>query len=229
MFGAVSRLCSLALDGAVVSVDVPLVETVWVTAFAFAATLDCDPGSGVVVPDGDPTTPFASTLARRDDAVHTRCRSAPLFTFVVAVGAVRGPNCLVAPGPTDCMSETNVLGGELEPCSEDPMTGYNRDGCCRHVPADRGRHEVCAVVTEAFLEFSRERGNDLVTPRPEFDFPGLEPGDRWCLCLGRWVEALEADCAPPVVLEATNEAVLDDVPFSTFNEHEYVALEHEFD
>jgi len=118
--------------------------------------------------------------------------------------------------------ETNVLGTELEPCSEDPTTGYLRDGCCRHVPEDAGRHEICAVMTEEFLQFSKRRGNDLLTPRPELQFPGLEPGDRWCVCLGRWLEALDADVAPPVVLEATTEAVLDDVYFSTLNEHEYV-------
>lgn len=117
--------------------------------------------------------------------------------------------------------ERNVLGDELEPCSRDPTTGYLRDGCCRAVPADRGRHEICAVVTEAFLAFSREQGNDLVTPRPELDFPGLDPGDRWCLCVGRWLEAHEAGVAPPVVLEATNEAVLDEVGFSTLNAAEY--------
>lgn len=119
-------------------------------------------------------------------------------------------------------SETNVLGTELEPCSEDPQTGYLRDGCCRHLEEDRGRHEICAVVTEEFLAYSKERGNDLVTPRPELNFPGLEPGDRWCLCLGRWLEALDDDVAPPVVLEATNEAVLEDVYFSTLNEREFV-------
>lgn len=121
--------------------------------------------------------------------------------------------------------ETNVLGTELEPCSEDPMTGYLRDGCCRHVGEDRGRHEVCAVMTEEFLQFSKRRGNDLITPRPEFDFPGLDPGDHWCLCLGRWVEAEEAGVAPPVVLEATNEAVLEDVLFTTLNEYEYDDVE----
>ena len=117
--------------------------------------------------------------------------------------------------------ERNVLGGDLEPCSRDPTTGYLRDGCCRAVPGDGGRHEICAVVTEAFLSFSRERGNDLVTPRPELDFPGLSPGDRWCLCVGRWLEAHEAGVAPPVVLEATNEAVLDDIGFSTLNAEEF--------
>lgn len=122
---------------------------------------------------------------------------------------------------------TNVLGTELAVCGEDPTTGYKRDGCCRTHPADRGRHEVCAVLTREFLEFSRKRGNDLVTPRPGIGFPGLEPGDRWCLCLGRWVEALEAGLAPPVVLEATNEAVLDEVHISTLEEHEYLPAEHD--
>jgi len=117
--------------------------------------------------------------------------------------------------------ERNVLGTKLAPCSTDPMTGYLRDGCCRHITEDRGRHELCAVVTEEFLSFSRRRGNDLVTPRPELGFPGLEPGDRWCLCVSRWVEALEAEVAPPVILEATNESVLEEVYFSTLDEHEY--------
>jgi uncharacterized protein (DUF2237 family) len=120
-------------------------------------------------------------------------------------------------------SDTNVLGTDLEPCCTDPVTGYLRDGCCRHVEADHGRHEICAVVTEEFLEFSRARGNDLITPRPRLDFPGLDPGDRWCLCLGRWVEAEREGVAPPVVLEATHEAVLEEVPFSTLLEYEYEA------
>ena len=125
------------------------------------------------------------------------------------------------------MTEQNVLGTELQPCGTDPMTGYLRDGCCRHIEEDRGRHEVCAVMTDEFLAFSKERGNDLSTPRPDLRFPGLEPGDRWCVCLGRWLEAYEADVAPPVVLEATNEAVLEEVYFSTLNENEYVELEHD--
>jgi hypothetical protein len=115
--------------------------------------------------------------------------------------------------------ERNVLGTPLVPCSEDPETGYLRDGCCRHVPGDAGRHELCAVVTEAFLQFSRARGNDLVTPRPTLDFPGLEPGDSWCLCIDRWLEAEAEGVAPPVVLEATNEAVLDRVTRSTLEDH----------
>jgi len=117
--------------------------------------------------------------------------------------------------------EQNALGGDLEPCSEDPTTGYLRDGCCRDVDGDPGRHELCAVMSEEFLTYSKAQGNDLITPRPAMEFPGLEPGDRWCLCIARWVEAKEADVAPPVVLEATNESVLDTVPFSTLLEHEY--------
>ncbi len=115
--------------------------------------------------------------------------------------------------------ELNVLGTELAPCGTDPETGYLRDGYCHHLPSDSGRHELCAVVTEAFLTYSKRQGNDLVTPRPEFDFPGLEPGDRWCLCVGRWVEAREAGVAPPVVLEATHEAALEDIPKPTLEEY----------
>ena len=127
------------------------------------------------------------------------------------------------------MTEKSVLGTALEPCSTDPMTGYERDGHCRSHPADRGRHEVCAAVTAEFLAFSRERGNDLVTPRPKLGFPGLEPGDRWCLCLGRWLEAVEADRAPPVVLAATSEAVLDEVSLSTLEAHEFDPSAEEFE
>lgn len=102
------------------------------------------------------------------------------------------------------MFALNVLGTPLKPCSTDPMTGWLRDGCCRSDPRDRGMHWVCAVMTEEFLAFSREAGNDLSTPRPEFGFPGLRPGDRWCLCARRWQEAWVAGVAPPVVLEATH-------------------------
>jgi uncharacterized protein (DUF2237 family) len=115
--------------------------------------------------------------------------------------------------------DENVLGGTLGPCSTEPTTGYERDGYCRAVDGDFGRHEICAVVTEQFLTYSREQGNDLVTPRPELGFPGLEPGDRWCLCVPRWLEALEAGVAPPVVLESTNAAVREDVPLDTLREH----------
>jgi uncharacterized protein (DUF2237 family) len=99
---------------------------------------------------------------------------------------------------------TNVLGTPLQGCCDSPTTGYFRDGFCRTGPADVGRHLICAQLTTAFLQFSRERGNDLITPRPEFDFPGLKDGDRWCLCASRWREAFDAGLAPPVVLVATH-------------------------
>ena len=121
----------------------------------------------------------------------------------------------------DGQRQRNVFGARLEPCSEDPMTGFLRDGCCADHPDDRGRHEICAVVTEDFLQFSKARGNDLITPRPEFDFPGLDPGDRWCLCVGRWLEAEREDVAPPIVLEATNESVLAEIDTETLREYEY--------
>lgn len=104
--------------------------------------------------------------------------------------------------------DKNVLGGALLACSYSPLTGYFRDGCCSTGPTDTGSHVVCAKVTSEFLEFSRSVGNDLSTPRPEYRFPGLKPGDRWCVCALRWLEAYHAGCAPPVVLEATNAAVL---------------------
>lgn len=106
------------------------------------------------------------------------------------------------------MSALNVLGLPLQPCGTDPMTGWFRDGCCRSDPDDRGLHVVCAVMSARFLEFSKSRGNDLSTPRPDFDFPGLKPGDRWCLCALRWKEAMEHNVAPPVVLEACAEEAL---------------------
>ncbi|PSQ07173.1 DUF2237 domain-containing protein [Halobacteriales archaeon QS_6_71_20] len=114
---------------------------------------------------------------------------------------------------------TNVLGEPLEPCSRDPETGFLRDGHCRHLRRDPGRHEVCAVVTDEFLRYSADRGNDLTTPRPELGFPGLEAGDRWCLCLPRWREARADGVAPPVVLAATNGAVLEEVSLATLREH----------
>lgn len=102
----------------------------------------------------------------------------------------------------------NVLGGELETCSEAPLTGFYRNGCCDTGPQDIGLHVVCCVMTEPFLIYSRMAGNDLSTPRPEYRFPGLKPGDRWCVCAARWQQALEDGYAPPVVLEATHEAAL---------------------
>lgn len=102
----------------------------------------------------------------------------------------------------------NVLGGRLQTCSTSPMTGFFRDGCCNTGAEDVGIHTVCAQVTQEFLSFSRNRGNDLTRPIPEAGFPGLKPGDRWCLCAGRWVEAYRADVAPPVLLNATHEETL---------------------
>lgn len=101
------------------------------------------------------------------------------------------------------------------------MTGFFRDGCCNTGPMDRGVHTVCARVTEDFLTFSKARGNDLSTPRPEFQFPGLKPGDRWCLCAARWAEAYEAGMAPEVVLEATHEATLQMVPIEALKAHAF--------
>lgn len=117
----------------------------------------------------------------------------------------------------------NVLGGILESCSRNPMTGFFRDGCCRTGRGDVGVHVVCARVTEDFLAYSRGRGNDLSTPRPEFDFPGLKPGDQWCLCASRWKEALDAGTAPPVVLEATHESALEFVDLADLRAHAYHA------
>jgi uncharacterized protein (DUF2237 family) len=105
--------------------------------------------------------------------------------------------------------DRNVVGGELLPCSADPLTGFYRDGCCATGPEDVGSHTVCAVMTAEFLEFSASVGNDLATPRPEWGFAGLSPGDRWCVCAARWLEAREAGCAPAVVLGATHARALD--------------------
>lgn len=108
--------------------------------------------------------------------------------------------------------DRNVVGGALLPCSTEPMTGFYRDGCCATGPEDVGSHTVCAVMTETFLEFSMQAGNDLSTPRPEWGFAGLAAGDRWCVCAARWLEAHRAGCAPPVVLGATHERALEIVP-----------------
>lgn len=106
-------------------------------------------------------------------------------------------------------SALNVLGTPLQSCSYDPLTGYYRDGCCHTDEHDVGSHVVCAKITQAFLDFSRQRGNDLITPRPEYRFPGLKAGDRWCLCARRWHEAFLAGVAPPVVLTCTHAKALE--------------------
>ena len=114
---------------------------------------------------------------------------------------------------------TNVLGTPLQSCCTDPVTGFYRDGRCVTGPQDSGKHVICAQVTEAFLLFSQKRGNDLITPLPAYHFPGLKPGDRWCLCASRWQEAYQAGVAPPVVLEATHEAALQYVSLESLQAH----------
>jgi uncharacterized protein len=113
----------------------------------------------------------------------------------------------------------NVLGSELQPCSTDPVTGFFRNGCCETGPHDVGMHTVCAVMTADFLAYSKSVGNDLTTPRPDFAFAGLKPGDRWCLCAPRWKEALDAGCAPKVVLESTHEETLAIVPLGVLKDY----------
>jgi uncharacterized protein (DUF2237 family) len=113
----------------------------------------------------------------------------------------------------------NVLGEELAECSRDPLTGFYRTGCCDTGGDDDGVHIVCAQMTSEFLAFSVDRGNDLVTPRPEYGFPGLKPGDRWCLCVTRWKEALEAGMAPPVLLDATHISSLEFVELEDLKRH----------
>jgi len=113
----------------------------------------------------------------------------------------------------------NVLGEPLAPCGLDPVTGFYRDGCCNTGYEDVGIHVVCAKMTREFLAFSKKRGNDLSTPAPEHGFPGLKPGDRWCLCAGRWKEALDAGVAPPVILQATHEETLAIVPLAVLKRH----------
>ena len=117
--------------------------------------------------------------------------------------------------------QRNVLGGSLIPCSMNPLTGFYRDGHCSVGPDDHGCHAVCCHLTEGFLAFSKESGNDLSTPRHEYGFFGLKPGDRWCVCAGRWKEALDAGAACPIILEATCEAALTYVSISILEEYAY--------
>ncbi|MDQ3782734.1 MAG: DUF2237 domain-containing protein [Actinomycetota bacterium] len=121
------------------------------------------------------------------------------------------------------MAQLNVLGETLQPCSMDPVTGYYRTGCCENHGDDRGFHVVCCRVTEAFLAFSVSRGNDLVTPMPQFGFAGLVAGDQWCVCAARWAEALEADAACPVVLESTHISALEFVDLADLRAHAFTA------
>ena len=117
------------------------------------------------------------------------------------------------------MTERNVLGGELEPCGTDPLTGFFRDGCCSTGPEDLGSHTICAVVTAEFLDHQRSIGNDLSTPMPQYRFPGLVPGDRWCVTARNWARAYDDGLAAPVVLASTNEVVLRIVPLAALREH----------
>jgi uncharacterized protein (DUF2237 family) len=121
----------------------------------------------------------------------------------------------VQPDPAD---ERNVLGGPLESCGTEPLTGFYRDGCCTSGPEDLGSHTVCAVVSADFLAMQRDLGNDLSTPRPEYGFPGLQPGDRWCVVAGRWLQSYEAGIAAPVVLASTNERALEVIPLDILQE-----------
>jgi uncharacterized protein len=117
------------------------------------------------------------------------------------------------------MPSRNVLGTDLLPCSYDPLTGYYRDGCCQTDADDHGTHVVCARMTQAFLDFSFEQGNDLITPRPEYRFAGLKAGDRWCLCVTRWSEAMQAGMAPPVYLKCTHAKALKTLTLAQLQAH----------
>ncbi|HZW12927.1 MAG TPA: DUF2237 domain-containing protein [Noviherbaspirillum sp.] len=123
--------------------------------------------------------------------------------------------------PVSSPPAKNVFGEPLVPCSFNPLTGFFRDGCCKTNVDDVGTHVVCAVMTEEFLEFSRSRGNDLSTPVPEWGFRGLKPGDQWCLCAIRWIEAYQAGAAPQVVLESTNYSALDHIPLEVLRQFDH--------
>ena len=117
-------------------------------------------------------------------------------------------------------NQKNVYGTPLQPCSFSPKTGFMRDGFCTCINKDPGQHTICVLLTDEFLQFSKIVGNDLSTPRPEYEFPGLKAGDQWCLCISRWIEAYKNDCAPHVILESSNEAILDDVSLDTLKKFE---------
>ena len=122
-------------------------------------------------------------------------------------------------GDTDVMADRNVLGGELEPCGTEPMTGFYRNGACSTGPDDLGRHTVCAVVTAEFLEHQRRIGNDLSTPMPRYRFPGLAPGDRWCVTAMNWLRAHNDGAAAPIVLASTHERSLEVIPLTALEQH----------
>jgi uncharacterized protein (DUF2237 family) len=133
--------------------------------------------------------------------------------FAAGMAGLRVKSCDSFPMPS------NVLGAALQCCCASPVTGFYRDGFCRTGPEDVGLHTVCAVVTSGFLDFSKSRGNDLITPRPEYGFPGLKPGDKWCLCVRRWAEAFDAGMAPKVCLEATHISALEFVDLEDLKLH----------
>ena len=117
--------------------------------------------------------------------------------------------------------EKNILGTELISCSTDPMTGFYRNGCCETGPNDYGTHTVCAIVNDEFLRFSKEKGNDLTTENPQYNFKGLKNGDKWCLCVSRWIEAYEAGCAPKIILESTNIKTLEYITFEELLDYKF--------
>jgi uncharacterized protein len=132
-------------------------------------------------------------------------------------GAIWRPRCPCT--HTAAVADRNVLSGELEPCGNDPVTGFYRDGCCHTGPEDLGSHTICAVMTAEFLEHQQSIGNDLSTPMPQFQFPGLIPGDRWCVTAANWLLAYQDGVAAPVVLASTHERALDVVPLAALREH----------
>ncbi|MGB5943512.1 MAG: DUF2237 domain-containing protein [Leeuwenhoekiella sp.] len=116
-------------------------------------------------------------------------------------------------------TENNILGTPLQPCCFSPITGYFRDGFCKTIAEDHGTHVICAVMTQEFLKYTASRGNDLSTPRPQWEFPGLQPGDKWCLCVSRWLQAVSAGVAPQIVLESCHEKALEYAELSLFKRH----------
>lgn len=156
-------------------------------------------------------TPEAATAAEPTSAVASTPSTPP-----ACLGLGPDADACTLQSSSSSAEALNVRGEALASCSTEPMTGWTRDGTCNTGPEDRGVHVVCAEMTEAFLSFTKDRGNDLSTPHPEYRFPGLEPGDRWCLCAARWKEAHEAGVAPPAVLDATHAAALRIVEPSLF-------------
>ena len=145
-----------------------------------------------------------------------------LFSFSVYLSVwldIQGLVNIIGGGAMVEKKAKNILGGDLQSCCTDPMTGFFRDGYCNTNQMDQGSHVVCAILTDEFLEFTKSLGNDLSTPRPEYEFPGLKAGDRWCLCALRWKEAYDAGVAPPVKPEATHEKALEFIDKEALEQH----------